>query len=133
MISKYPLLIREFHLDTFGHVNNSTYLAIYEEARWDLVTKNGYGLSQVRKTRQGPIILEVNLKFLKELQLREEVLITTELISTKGKISHLKQQILKSDDSVASEAMFTFGLFDLQSRKLIDPTEAWKKAIGMKT
>ena len=31
----YPLLIKETYLDTFGHVNNATYLTLFEEARWD--------------------------------------------------------------------------------------------------
>ncbi len=130
MSEKYSLLIRESHLDTFGHVNNATYLALYEEARWDLVTRNGYGLKQVQAAGQGPVILEVNLKFLKELQLREEITITTQLIQFKGKISQLKQQMVKSGGVVASEAIFTFGFFDLLTRKLIDPTPAWRKAIG---
>lgn len=39
--------------------------------------------------------------------------------------------MLKANGSLAAEAVFTFGLFDLQSRKLIDATPEWKKAIGM--
>ncbi len=31
---EYHLLILEKHLDTFGHVNNASYLEILEEARW---------------------------------------------------------------------------------------------------
>lgn len=33
-IHEYPVVIREHHLDTFGHVNNAAYLDILEEARW---------------------------------------------------------------------------------------------------
>ena len=43
-VHDYQLVIREQHLDTFGHVNNAKYLEILEEARWDLITGNGYGL-----------------------------------------------------------------------------------------
>ncbi|MEZ0391867.1 MAG: acyl-CoA thioesterase [Pseudobdellovibrionaceae bacterium] len=131
MVSKYPVLIRELHLDTFGHVNNATYLALFEEARWDLVTKNGYGLKQVQQNKKGPVILEVNLKFMKELKLREEITITTEMVHYKSKIGQLKQQMLKANGEVAAEAIFTFGLFDLIERKLIDPTPEWKRGIGM--
>ena len=46
----YETLIRESHLDTFGHVNNATYLQLYEEARWELITRNGYGLAKVRES-----------------------------------------------------------------------------------
>lgn len=126
----YKLLIREFHLDTFGHVNNATYLAIYEEARWDLITKNGYGLKEIQKSGKSPIIMEVNLKFQKEIRLRETITVKTELIKYEGKVGILKQTMVKESGDQASEALFTFGLFDLATRKLIEPTPEWNRAIG---
>lgn len=129
---KYPLLIREAHLDTFGHVNNATYLAIYEEARWDLITGNGYGLGEIIRTGLGPTILEINVKYLKEIKLREHIIVTTEYVGQPGpKITQLKQQMLKADGKVASEALITFGLFDTKLRKLVEPTPEWKKALGL--
>lgn len=127
----YELLIRESHLDTFGHMNNATYLALMEEARWELITRNGYGLPEVHRLGKGPIILEVNLKFMKELRLREKVRITAEMIDYQGRIARLKQRILKENDEVAAEAVFVFGLFDLKARKLIEPTPEWLKAVGL--
>jgi len=130
-IGSYKILIREGHLDTYGHVNNARYLDMYEEARWQLVTERGYGFKRVHDSGQGPVILEVNLKFMKELRLREEITITTELVDYPGKIGRLKQQMIKPDGSVASEAVFVFGLFDLKARKMIEPTLDWKRAVGM--
>ncbi len=43
-IYEYTIKILEHHLDTFGHVNNATYLEMYEEARWDLLNKNNSGM-----------------------------------------------------------------------------------------
>jgi acyl-CoA thioester hydrolase len=126
----YKVLIRESLLDTYGHVNNARYLDMYEEARWQLVTDRGYDFKKVHQTGQGPVILEVNLKFMKELRLREEITITTELVDYVGKIAHLKQQMIKQDGTVASEAIFVFGLFDLKARKMIEPTPEWKIAVG---
>lgn len=129
-VGKYKVLIRESHLDTYGHVNNARYLDMYEEARWQLVTDRGYGFKKVHDSGQGPVILEVNLKFMKELRLREEITITTELVDYPGKIGRLKQQMIKPDGTVASEAIFVFGLFDLKARKMIEPTAEWKIAVG---
>ncbi len=130
-MNSYKKTILEHHLDTFGHVNNATYLQILEEARWDLTTKRGFGLSEIQKFKQGPVILEVNLKFIKELKNRMEIRITTELLEQKQKIGKLKQQIFLSDGSLAAEAVFTFALFDLRERKIIEPTVEWKRAIGL--
>lgn len=130
---KYQLLIREHHLDTFGHVNNATYLEIYEEARWELITGRGYDLKYIHKSGLGPVILEVQLKFIKELRLREEITVTTELVHYNGKIGQLKQQMLKKDGTVASEAFFTIALFDTRERKIVLPTPEWKKAVGLES
>ncbi len=131
MIYKYPILIREYHLDTFGHVNNAAYLALYEEARWEIITQNGYGLKTVQERKQGPVILEINIKFQRELKLRERITIQTEFLEYEGRIGKLKQQMIKEDGSIASEAVFTVGLFDLEKRRLIEPTPEWRKAVGL--
>lgn len=132
-IASYKLLVREAHLDTYGHVNNATYLTMFEEARWEVVTQRGYGFKKVHESGQGPVILEVNLKFMKELRLREEITITVELVDYPGKVGHLRQQMIKADGTVASEAIFTFGLFDLKARKMIDPTPEWKTAVAFES
>lgn len=128
-MAPYKLLIRESHIDTLGHVNNATYLQIMEDARWEHITQRGYDLKKVQETKQGPVILEVTLKFLKEIHLREEIQVTMEVLDYQGKIGRLKQQVLKSDGSLAAEAIFVFGLFDLKERKLILPTPAWQAAV----
>ena len=129
-IFSYDLTIKEYHLDTFGHVNNAKYLEILEEARWDLITKNGYGLNDVVTRKIGPVILEVNIKFRKELKLREKVTIQTQCTKHEGKIGYIEQKIINEKGESSATALFTYALFDLQSRKIIDPTPEWLKAIG---
>lgn len=130
-VGNYKFLVREVHVDSYGHINNATYLSLFEEARWELITPRGYGFNEIHKLKQGPVILEVNLKFLKEIRLRETITITTTLLSYTGKVGQLKQQMVKDDGSVASEAIFTFGLFDIKARKLIEATPEWKQALGI--
>jgi YbgC/YbaW family acyl-CoA thioester hydrolase len=126
----YKITVKEFHLDTFGHMNNAVYLQIFEEARWELVTTHGYGLKKVLETGIGPTILEVNLRFMKEIKLREEITIQTVMTELKGKIFKIKQTILKADGAPAAEAVFTAALFDLKQRKIISPTQEWLEACG---
>ncbi len=128
----YEILVRESHVDSLGHMNNATYLALYEEARWQQITEQGYGFQQIQELKQGPVILDVFVKFQKEIRLRETIRIQTELIKYEGKVGQLKQQMLKEDGTVASEAVFTFGLFDMKLRKLIEPTAMWLQALSVK-
>ena len=124
------IIISEAHLDSFGHVNNARYFELLEQARWDLITERGFGIETIRSTRTGPTILEINVRFLRELKPRDVVVIRTELISYERKIGKLRQQMIK-DDNVACEAIFTIGLFDLEKRRLIEPTPAWAFAVGL--
>lgn len=127
----YPLSILESHLDTFGHVNNAVYLEIFEEARWDLITGNGYGLNQILESGFGPVVLEINLRFRKELKLRQKVTIETTLKSYDKKLVTIAQEIVDEEGQSYCSAEFRCGLFDLKARKLVLPTPAWLKGIGL--
>lgn len=131
-VFSYPVIIKEAHLDTFGHVNNASYLSLLEEARWDLLTQNGYGLKKIQETHLGPTILEIKLTFLKELRLRENITIESQMISYNEKIGKLAQKIIR-DGVVCCEAEITVALFDLSLRKLVLPTTDWLKAVGIET
>ena len=131
MAFEYHMMIREQHLDTFGHVNNATYLILFEEARWEITTQAGYGIEKVREIGQGPIILEIQLKFIRELKLRSRIIIKSQAEPFAGKISILKQWILDEAGNICCEAEFKMGFFDLRSRKLILPTHAWLHAVGL--
>lgn len=125
------VFISEAHLDTFGHLNNARYLELFEQARWDLITERGFGIDVIRRMRHGPTILQVELKFLRELTAREPILIRTELLDYERKVGHLCQRMIKADGAVACEATFTFALFHLDERRLIEPTPEWAYAVGL--
>lgn len=130
-IHRYPLKILETHLDTYGHVNNAVYLTLFEQARWDMITENGYGLKRIQETGLGPTILEIQIRFRKELRLRQEVVIETQLQSARKKIAVIQQKIVDSQGTVYCYADFTFGLFDIHARKLVNPTPEWIQALGL--
>jgi acyl-CoA thioester hydrolase len=127
----YDTMIRESHLDAYGHVNNAAYLILFEEARWEFITQNGYGLEDVRRFQKGPIVLELSMRFIQEIRLRESIHITTGLLDYRRKIGHFQQKMLKADGTVAAELALTLGFFDLVTRRLIDPTPEWKKTLGL--
>ncbi|MDR3478357.1 MAG: acyl-CoA thioesterase [Gammaproteobacteria bacterium] len=129
-IFAYPFTIKEIYLDTFGHMNNATYLTLFEEARWDLITKNGYGLKKIQETGLGPTILELKLTFFKELRLRETITIETQMISYEKKIGKLSQKMIR-DGETCCAAEFVIGLFSVKERKLVLPTPEWLQAVGI--
>ena len=130
-VADYQILIKERDLDSFGHMNNATYLTLFEEARWDVITKRGYGLDRIHQLKIGPVLLEISLKFKHELRNRETVKITTGVLKHEGKITTLRQVMYNSKGEESCVADFVLGLFDLKARKLIEYTPEWNKALGL--
>lgn len=132
-IFSYSLLIKEHHLDTFGHVNNATYLELLEEARWEFLNARGVNLKSIHETGIGPVILEFQLKFLLELRLRQSITIESQMISFDKKIGIMRQEIFNDEGKLCTQARMVFGVFDLKTRRLILPTAQWLLAIGIKS
>ena len=133
-IYEYDKEILEQHLDTFGHVNNAVYLSLYEEARWDFITKNGLGLKEILETKVGPVLLDLNLTFKSELSNREKIKIISQARpEMRNKfVMVLDQKMLKANGKIASTLTISVGLMDLNLRKLISPTKEWLDALGLK-
>lgn len=127
----YELLIREHHLDTFEHVNNATYLQILEEARWEILAQKGHGLKTIQEKGIGPVLLEIHIKYMAELKLREKIIISTQCISVDTKIAVLWQEIKNTEGKLCCTAKLTMGVFDLQTRKLIELPQDWKNVFGI--
>ena len=126
----YKVLILEAHLDSYGHVNNAMYLTLLEEARWDFITAGGYGYEVVHKTKKGPVILDIHLSFLKELRLREEITIESQVVEYSSKVGSMRQRMLRHDGTECAVVTMKFGFFDLEVRRLIAPPPEWLKALG---
>jgi len=132
-VFQYPITILESHLDTFGHVNNATYLQIYEEARWDFCTRNGYGMKRIMDDKKGPVLLELNLSFKAELLNREVITIESKFAGMKNKyIMILEQKMIKGCGKVASTLNIEVGMMDLVQRRLIEPSNDWLRAVGVR-
>lgn len=131
-IPEYSLLIRESHLDTFGHVNNATYLQLFEEARWEIVSQKGFSLDDIKRTGLGPTLLEVNVKWKREVKNRERIRIRTKVTSAAGKVQTLNQTMVNDQEEEVCVADFVVALFDIKARKLVAPTPEWKAALGIR-
>lgn len=127
----HDVLIREQHLDVYGHINNAAYMVLFEEARWEWITQNQFGVERVMEVQYGPVLLEAKIRFKREIKLREKIRITTWLEAQKGLLSYVNQEMIKEGGEVGAEGTFVIGLFDLKTRKLMTPTPEWKKAIGL--
>ncbi len=131
MIFSQSILIREQHLDTFGHMNNATYLQLFEQARWDIIDARGYGVKKIEESGLGPVVLEIQIRFSREIRLRETIEIRSETEAWDGgKTMAMTQTMLNEKGEACCVARFLFGLFDTRLRKLVRPTPEWCFAVG---
>jgi YbgC/YbaW family acyl-CoA thioester hydrolase len=129
MSTRTPLTIEPRHCDLYGHMNNAAYAELLEEGRWDFITRRGYGRDTVTELNQGPVVLQLNIRFRRELSPGEQVIVESHLSQMRSRSATVSQRILAADGQVACEAEATLGLFDLGSRRLIAPNERWKAAL----
>ncbi len=127
----YRIKILEEYLDTFGHLNHSNYLVLFEQARWEWITEKGYGLQKVQETQIGPVILELQVQYRKELKARQEVIIESYVAQHERLFTQIHQEMKSENGAVYAIIDLKFGCFDLKRRKLITPTPEWKAALGI--
>jgi acyl-CoA thioester hydrolase len=124
MVFSVPVTVRGYELDTQGHLNQAVYLQYSEHARWMLLAAAGIRQNAMVASGIGPVVLEVNIKYLRELRGGEEVDVTCEFGWAEGKVFQFKQQIIKKDGTVCADIVVVGGIMDLQARKLVpNPAE----------
>lgn len=128
---EYNFKVLEGHLDTFGHMNHATYLQIFEQARWEFITNHGWGVDRIQSEAIGPTILEVKIQYKRELKLRENIMIKSQVMPYKGKLTTIVQDMVNDKGDVCAHIELLIGVFDLNKRRLINPPDDWK-SIGIK-
>ncbi len=129
-IHRNDFLVVEQDIDLLGHLNNVAAMALFERARWNMLTERGYGFETLQSSGQAPVILSVDVQFRREVRLRQCVTIDSYTSSTSGKVGIITQVMRIGDDAVHIIANYTIGLFDLTARRLVVPTPEWRRATG---
>jgi acyl-CoA thioester hydrolase len=119
-----PIVVRGYELDIQGHLNQAVYLQYAEHARWELLRAAGVGADKLISTGVGPVTLENNIKYLRELRGGDEVAVSCEFEWPGGKTFRIRQEIRTLDGTVAAQITNVGGVLDRGTRKLVaDPGE----------
>ena len=125
-VFEYSLIVREHNLDILGHLNNASYLQLFEEARWDFSNKGGFGLDWVLLNKKSPVVVKAEMSFRKEVLNRERLLIKSEFLGFQNNlIGSFKQKMIKENNKVASILSIDIGFMNLQERKLMNFPKKW--------
>ncbi|WP_053711648.1 acyl-CoA thioesterase [Streptomyces sp. NRRL B-3648] len=120
--------VRGYETDVQGHLNQAVYLNYAEHARWSLLQAAGISQARLLSRGVGPVALETNIRYLRELLAGDEVDVTCVFEWGGGKTFRIRQEILRTDGTVAAEVTAVGGLLNLAERKLVpDPREVFKE------
>ncbi|HWG14053.1 MAG TPA: thioesterase family protein [Streptosporangiaceae bacterium] len=115
--------VRGYELDVNGHLNWAHYLHYAEHARWECLRAAGLSFETMVGAGLGPVNLEANVRFLRELRDGDEVGVSCEFEWGDGKTFRVRQQFTRLDDgALAAEVTTVSGVIDQDKRRLIpDP------------
>lgn len=122
--------IKEYHLDTFGHVNHATYLVLLEQARWEICNQYEMGISYIQKKGIGPVILSAQIDYKSELRVRDKIQIFTDFTPHKSKLFYVDHEIQKESGELAAKAKLLAAIWDVRERKIISPPVDWARILS---
>ncbi|GBF38059.1 acyl-CoA thioesterase [Leptospira johnsonii] len=114
---KHSLNVRWDELDANRHVNNKNYQGYLDEARMRAMRDWGAPMEEFADKGFGPVILNLNLKFVKEISYPEEITIESDLVLTSPTRAVFEQKILLSNGKVACQASTEWTLLDLNRKR----------------
>ncbi len=119
MIHETIFKIRTFHVDAFQHVNNSRYVELLEEARWQFAEDIEL-IELLAKKNLGFIIIDMRVRFRNPIIEGDEIRVMTSL-NALGSASGDVQQIVykKGETRVALKSLFHFILIDRETAKSV--------------
>ncbi|MFH1214578.1 MAG: thioesterase family protein [Candidatus Neomarinimicrobiota bacterium] len=114
--------VRGYHLDLYGHVNNTRYLEFLEEARWNI--KDLYlDLAAMHEQELSLVIVNININYRNSAHLGDLLDITTVVSRIGNKSVTLRQEIYSEGlTKLVADAAVTFVICDQKSGKAIELT-----------
>ncbi|MEV3855624.1 acyl-CoA thioesterase [Streptomyces sp. NPDC050095] len=120
--------VRGYETDSQGHLNQAVYLQYAEHARWSILRHGGIEQRDLLERGVGPVALETNIRYLRELRAGDQVDVECVFEWGEGKTFRIRQTVRKTDGTVSAEVTAVGGLLDLTARKLVkDPKVLFKE------
>lgn len=120
------ITVRGYHLDVFGHVNNTRYLEFLEEDRWRLFDGK-INLKDLASDGFAFTVVNININYRQPAFLHDILTIETGMAEF-GKRSAVLNQVVrnKKTSAVVADAKITFVMVEPEKQKAV-PLDGWLK------
>jgi acyl-CoA thioester hydrolase len=96
--------VRSYECDSYGHVNNATYLNYLEIARIDFLEYIGIDYVKMRESGYGLFVREINIRYINPARAGEELIITSYPIKKGAASGVFRQEITRRDGRPVADA-----------------------------
>jgi 3-oxoadipate enol-lactonase len=117
------LTVYPFECDAFGHLNEASFLALFERARWDALAK-GPGMDLFKRNQVWPAVRKATVEY-RAGAFPGDVLSIETVVTDRGTTSFTMQHVAKrvSDGAIVAEATLVFVCIDRAGRPTPIPDE----------
>jgi len=111
--------------DANHHMRHTVYNDCAAQLRLDLLIDNGFDMKTLSKLGLGPVLLREETKFIKEVNIGENLTVDVEVIglSKNGARWNMLHHIYKNDDVLAAIITVEGAWIDMKLRKITSPPE----------
>ncbi|MBB72558.1 MAG: thioesterase [Legionellales bacterium] len=109
-MNEIEVVVRGFHLDIFGHVNNARYLEFLEDARWHAFAEQIKG---IQARRLAFVIANININYRKPIHLGDTICIDATLHEKRNSCFVVAQKVYdKGTKEEKADALVTCVIVD---------------------
>lgn len=113
------LTVRNYELDTQGHLHSAIYHQYGEHARWELLQAAGIPIAKLLESGMAPVQLECTIRFHNELRGGDQVDVSCTPLWGEGKTFRIAQEYRRPAGALVAELTTTGGLLNLTERRLV--------------
>jgi len=129
MPEKISIKVRGYHLDVYGHVNNTRYLEFLEEARWTIKEKY-FDFPEIHDKGFGFVVVNTNINYRSYAELGDTLEIRTHVIKIGSKSAAFRHEIyLVGTEKLIADADVTFVIIDRENGKAIELGDDWRSKL----
>lgn len=103
MSHSFPLHVRFYELDPYGHVNHATYLQYFEAARVSWLADAGQGLDLLQQAGVQLVVTGVATRFVAPAVLHDELTIETGLVAQRKVRAQWAQHARRGSELIACQ------------------------------
>lgn len=130
MAETITIKVRGYHLDLYGHVNNTRYLEFLEEARWSIKEKH-FDFPGTHAAGYGFVVVNTNINYRHPAYLGDILEIRTRIIKIGRKSATFHHAIyLQGSAKLIADAEVTFVVVDLKTQRAIPIEGEWRTKLA---